>query len=332
MAESMTTGSGPAVSAVLATFRAGEYLRQAIASALAQSFGDLEVIVSDDAADPGVLELVETFGDPRIRYRANPTRLGPAGNHWAALSEARGRYVAILNHDDLWRPEYLATAVPILDHTPDAMLVFCDHDVIDLSGRSLPTEADRTAQQWGRDRLISGLHRPFPDLVAQQTIPVAMGCLFRREGIAPADLPDVGPAYDLWLAFSLCRTGGGAYYLTDRLTAWRVHPGQLTATRDKGWTRGALACWQAMSDDPMFRPVHGTVRRRLSQSATALGVAQLATGDHRAARSAACLALGSRPSNWRTWAVIGLSFLPRGVARRMIGSRRYPVAGPEAVS
>ncbi|MBV8230598.1 MAG: glycosyltransferase [Planctomycetaceae bacterium] len=323
--------TGPAVTSVIAAYRAGDFLRQAIASALAQTLTDLEVLVSDDADDPEVRRLTESFLDPRIRYRSNPTRLGPAGNHWAALLAARGRYVAILNHDDLWRPEYLASAVPVLDHTPDAVLVFCDHDVIDPSGRPLPAEADRTAKQWGRDRLTPGLYRPFPDLVARQAIPVAMGCLFRREGIDPTGLPDVGPAYDLWLAFALCRTGGGAYYLTDRLTAWRVHPGQLTATRNEGWTRGALACWQAMADDPAFRPVRRTVQGRLSQTASALGATQLAAGDHDAARSVARLALRSRPANWRAWAVLGLSLLPRGVAKRVTSRRGHHVAGSEAV-
>ena len=313
----------PTVTAVIATYRAGEYLRHAIGSALAQTRVDREVLVSDDANDPAVRQLVESFDEPRIRYRSNPSRLGPAGNHWAALMAARGRYVAILNHDDLWRPDYLATVVPVLESTPDAVLVFCDHDVIDVSGRSLPAEADRMTKQWGRDKLTQGLYRPFPNLVARQTIPIAMGCLFRRDAIDPTALPDVGPAYDLWLAFALCRTGLGAYYIRDRTTAWRVHPGQITTTRDDAWTRGSLACWQAMAEDPVFWPVRGTVRRRLADAACALGVAQLATGNHSAANSAARLAIRSRPANWRAWAVLGLSLLPRSISKRVTRERGY---------
>ena len=150
-----------------------------------------------------------------------------------------------------------------------------------------------------------------------------MGCLFRRDGIDLTALPEVGPAYDLWLAFALCRTGGGAYYMTDRMTAWRVHPGQITATRDDAWRRGTLACWQAMAEDPIFWPVRRTVRRRLADAACALGVAQLATGNHSAANSAARLAIRSRPANWRAWAVLGLCLLPRAVSKRVTGKRGY---------
>ena len=203
------------------------------------------------------------------------------------------------------------------------MLVFCDHDVIDPAGRSISTEADLTTKQWGRDKLPQGLYRPFPELVARQSIPIAIDCLFRRDAIDLTTLPEAGPAYDLWLALALCRTGGGAYYMTDRMTAWLVHPGQITATRDDAWERGTLICWQAMAEDPVFWPVRRTVRRRLAHAACALGVAQLATGNHSAANSAARLAIRSRPANWRAWAVLGLSLLPRAVSKRVTGKRGY---------
>ncbi len=313
----------PTVTAVIATYRRGEYLRHAIGSALAQTRFDLEVLVSDDDDDPGVRRLAESFDDSRIRYRSNPSRLGPAGNHWAAMLAARGRYIAILNDDDLWRPDWLATAVPVLDSTPNAVLVFCDHDVIDPAGRSLSAEADHSTERWGRDKLIQGLYQPFPDLVARQSIPFGMGCLFRCDAIDLAALPEVGHAFDLWLAFALCRTGLGAYYITDRMTAYRVHPGQITATRDVAWARGTLACWQAMAEDPIFWPVRRTVRRRLADAACALGVSQLATGNCSAANSAARLAIRSRPANWRAWAVLGLSLLPRAVSKRVTAKRGY---------
>jgi glycosyltransferase involved in cell wall biosynthesis len=317
----------PKVTAVIAAYRAGEYLRHSIRSALAQTRPDLEVLVSDDADEPEVRHLAESFGDSRVRYRSNARRLGPAGNHWAALLAARGWYIAILNHDDLWRPDYLATVVPVLESTPDAVLVFCDHDVIDPAGRSLSAEADRTTEQWGRDKLTQGLYRPFSDLVARQSIPVATGCLFRRDAVEPNTLPEVGPAYDLWLAYALCRTGGGAYYIADRLTAWRVHPEQITATRDDAWARGSLACWQAMAQDPIFGPARRAVRRRLADAACALGVAQLATGNLSAASSAARLAIRSRPTNRRAWVIAGLSLLPRSFSKRVTGKRHYQSVG-----
>lgn len=315
--------SPPTVTAVIATYKRSDDLRTAIGSAVAQTYADLEILVSDNANDPEIRWLAESFGDSRVRYRSNARNLGPAGNHWAAMREARGKYIAILNDDDLWQPGWLATAVPVMDDRDDAVLVFCDHDIIDPAGRSLAGATDALTRRWGRDGLSGGPHRPFTELVARQTLPIAMGCLFRRDAIDLASLPDVGPAYDLWLGFALCRTGGSAYYIRDRLTAWRVHPGQITGTRDEAAMRGSLACWQAMAEDPTFRPVRHTVRRRLAEAACSLGVAQVARGDCRSAAASARLAIRSRPVNWRAWAVLGLSILPRGISRGVTESRGY---------
>ena len=129
----------PTVTAVIATYRRPEYVREAICSALAQAGVDVEVLVSDDAADPDIRRLVESLDDNRIRYQSNPTCLGHAGNHRVAMLAARGRYIAVLNDDDIWRPDWLSTAVAVLENTPDAVLVFCDHDLMDPAGDLLPS-------------------------------------------------------------------------------------------------------------------------------------------------------------------------------------------------
>jgi hypothetical protein len=311
--------TGPAVTAVVAAYRAGDYLRQAIASALAQTLTDLEVLVSDDAGDPEVRRLTESFRDPRIRYRSNPGRLGPARNHWAGFAAARGRYLAVLNHDDLWKPEFLATLTAVLDRDRDTVLAFCDHDVIDPDGRVLVADTERVTRLWGRDRLAPGRHCPFASLVVAQAVPLAMGGVFRREALNPDGLPDVGPAYDLWVAYELCRGGAAAWYVPGRLTAWRVHPAQLTGRGGFDWAAGAVACWQAMDRDRLFRPHRATVRAKLSLSACGAARSLLTRGHRRAARPYARLAIGRRRRNWRAWVLYGLSFLPPGVARRVIG-------------
>jgi glycosyltransferase involved in cell wall biosynthesis len=310
----------PVVSVIVAAFQAHDFLRQAIASALAQTFERFEVIVSDDANDPAIERLVAGFADPRLVYRRNVRTLGPAGNHWAAFAVARGSYLAILNHDDLWRPGFLATLVPVLDQCPDVVLGFCDHEVIDPAGRPLAGDTDRTTRRWGRDRLAPGLHRPFPRLVAEQAIPVAMGALFRRDALDLATLPEVGPAYDLWLAYALCRTGGGAYYVPERLTAWRVHPSQLTGHNLESWKAGTLLCWQAMLQDPLFRCCRRLIRRKLAGSAVGLARSQLVRGHRAAARAGALLALRHQPTNWRAAALLGLSALPAPFVRPLVGA------------
>ena len=91
----------PTVTAVIATYRAGEYLRHAISSALAQTRVDLEVLVSDDADDPGVRRLAESFDDPRIRYCSKPKSPGSRGK---PLGRDVGRPRAVYSHSEPRRP------------------------------------------------------------------------------------------------------------------------------------------------------------------------------------------------------------------------------------
>lgn len=310
--------NGPAVTVVIAAYRAGDYLRQAIASALAQTLENFEVLISDDADDAEVRRLVESFGDSRIRYRSNPSRLGPAGNHWAGFADARGRYLAVLNHDDLWRPGFLEATTAVLDRERDAVLAFCDHDVIDSDGQILVDESDRIARLWGRDRLAPGRHCPFAGLIVAQTVPLAIGGLFRREALDLARIPDVGPAYDLWVAYELSRGGGAAWYVPDRLTAWRVHPTQLTGRGGIDWASGSVVCWRAMEGDHLFRTHRAAVRGKLSRAACQASKHLLSRSDQREARRYARLAIGRRFWNWRAWAFYGLSLLSPEVSGRIL--------------
>lgn len=253
----------PLVSIVIATYRSRrDHLSAAIVSALGQTWREIEVIVSDDSPDDGLRGFVAAFRDPRLRYRHNAPALGVARNHWVSFGEAKGEYIAVLNHDDWLAPTFIERLAGVLRQQPEVALAFCDHWLIDTQGRRLDAESARNSDAWGRMQLAAGLHRPFATLVGEQTIPMAMGTLFRRSSL-PADLPpDAGPAYDLWLTYLLCRGGAGAWYCSDRLSAWRTHVGNLTSQGGLSWLHGSATCWHAMAKDRRFAAVRRTARRK----------------------------------------------------------------------
>ncbi len=259
--------SAPLVSIVIATYRSRhDHLRVAIASALAQSMADIEVIVSDDSPDDALSDWVAGFHDERLRYRHNAPALGVARNHWVSFGEARGEFIVILNHDDWLAPAFVERLAGALQAEPQAVLAFCDHWVIDVEGERLASDTERNTAAWGRAQLARGLHRSFAPLVAAQSIPMAMGAIFRRAAL-PAVLPDdAGPAYDLWLTYLLCRTGGAAWYESERLSAWRTHAGNLTSEGGLVWLHGTATCWAAMARDVNFASVHRLARGRAAES------------------------------------------------------------------
>ena len=114
----MTTALPPAVSVVIATYNRSQVLRYAIESVRNSTFTDWELIVVGDACTDDTAECVAAFADPRIRFinlaKRCADQSGP-NNHGIALS--RGRYIALLNHDDMHLPQHLSACVAELEST-----------------------------------------------------------------------------------------------------------------------------------------------------------------------------------------------------------------------
>jgi glycosyltransferase involved in cell wall biosynthesis len=256
----------PLVSIVIAAYRSRpDHLSAAIVSALSQSWREIEIIVSDDSPDDGLRRLVSGFRDERLHYVHNLPALGVARNHWVSFGKARGEYIAVLNHDDWLAPQFVERLVGVLQGAPEATLAFCDHWVIDVAGRRMQAETDSNTLFCGRAALSPGLHQPFVRLVGEQTIPMAMGAVFRRSAL-PGQLPaEAGPAYDLWLTYLLSCTGGGAWYVKERLSAWRTHDTSLSSGGGIAWLKGAATCWSRVAGDARFADIRNDARKKAAQ-------------------------------------------------------------------
>jgi glycosyltransferase involved in cell wall biosynthesis len=97
----------PLVSVIMNIRNGASTLREALDSVMAQTFSDWELIVWDDCSTDGSAKIVSQFSDPRIRYFLSPeeTPLGEARNN--AIRQARGKWLAFLDQDDLWMPRKL---------------------------------------------------------------------------------------------------------------------------------------------------------------------------------------------------------------------------------
>lgn len=255
----------PFVTVVTATYKTRpDHLSAALHSLQRQTVAQFEVIVSDDSPDPTpVRSLVSGLGDDRFRYRHNAPSLGVARNHWTCFREARGEYIAVLNHDDWFEPTFLERLIAPLQSDRELALAFCDHWVVDANGQILADNTNANSRFWGREHLAAGSHRPFYALMADQTIPMVMGSVFRRSALPLKSLPeDAGPAYDLWMAYLLCREGDGAFYVPERLSAWRTHPENLTSQGGLNWSLGAAECWCTVAQDEQLASVRATAARK----------------------------------------------------------------------
>lgn len=112
--------SAPRVSVIIATYNRSIVLRHAIASVLAQSFKDFELLVVGDGCTDDSAAVVAGFADPRIRWfnlAANSGHQSAPNNE--GLRQARGDLIAYLGHDDLWLPHHLEILTMAIDDGAD---------------------------------------------------------------------------------------------------------------------------------------------------------------------------------------------------------------------
>jgi glycosyltransferase involved in cell wall biosynthesis len=223
----------PTVTIVVPTYRRLHYLREALASALAQTYKDFELIVSDDSSSDEIADYVASLKDPRLRYRRNAKNLGIAMNNYAAFSEAKGSYIASLHDDDVWEQGFLAALVPVLEADGEITVAFSDHYVIDENGHLLSERSDKSTHFFKRDQLQPGRHQPFiRPVVIDLVIPMVMAAVFRKSILEGAKYsPRVGGSYDYWLAYLAVKDGKAVYYVPQRLTRYRVHSQSGTMSR-----------------------------------------------------------------------------------------------------
>lgn len=256
----------PLVSVILTVCNRLTFFGEAVRSIEAQTFEDYEVIVADDSGTGAARAASLASRNPRVRHKANPASLGVALSVRAALTEARGKYVAILNDDDLWEREFLARLVPVLEADPARVLAFCDHAIMDVEGRVDEEATARNTERFARSALREGnIADPKGFVLRHNGVPLAMGALFRAAAIVPYRIVgDVAGAYDFWISLLLAASGGAFYYVPERLTRYRVHGQMETARRDPEKTRCLAFIARSLMIDPAFRAERDYLRRWLA--------------------------------------------------------------------
>ncbi|MBW4510873.1 MAG: CHAT domain-containing protein [Scytonematopsis contorta HA4267-MV1] len=126
------------VSIIIPNYNRQHFLEAAIASVLAQTWQDFELIIWDDGSSDNSMKIAEKYAqkDKRVRVIA-ATHQGIAEAPKAAIAQSRGTYVGILDNDDLLAPTALAETVAILNYHPEIGLVYTDYLNINESGEIL---------------------------------------------------------------------------------------------------------------------------------------------------------------------------------------------------
>jgi glycosyltransferase involved in cell wall biosynthesis len=261
----------PTVSVCIRAFDRPAGLREAIASVLAQSFSDLEVVISDDSG--GLEPVVCEFDDPRVRYHRNESAAGPVANIRTAFGLARGSLLALLDDDDRLLPGFLKEVVHRFDSDPELGVVFTDC-YLEAGRRRAPR----------RPRLTPGRHDTLLREILEYCPMVPSATVMRRavweDGERELPLVDTGLG-DHTMRIRAALGGWPFYYVDEPLVAYRVHEGQMTWTDEALWARSIATYGRFRFDDPVSERLRHT---RLAEAHLARAEIHLRRGRFREAR------------------------------------------------
>ena len=320
----------PKISVILTVYRRTNYVSEALNSALAQSFSDLEIIVADDSGTAASRDIVTAYKDTRVRYSPNPTTLGIALSLARAVEQARGKFIAVLNDDDLWERDFLAKLIAPLETDRDCVAAFADHWVMDEAGGIDPALSETWSANTSRLTLPEGfVSDPTEFIVKQHGIPIANAAVFRKDAIDWSLLvPEVSGAYDYWISCLLVASGGAIYYVPKRLARYRLHDEMETHRRSREKGENLIFILTTMRERGWFSDLDSTIKSRLADALLDVARNKLHFGN---SWESCCLFCRSFLLSFRLVALAGAvgSFLPCSF-RRKLWSLIGPAIDPRA--
>lgn len=255
--------SPPRVAIIVPAYGVAHLLGEALASLQAQTLEAWECVVIDDGAPDDVAAAVAPYlADPRIRFVATANH-GVSAARNRAIAETGAPYIALLDGDDMLRPQYLAQTVAVLDSDPDARLVTCNARIFGAVARERTCFATR---QGSGDGTVGTLADVF-----DRSFGVYIGTTFRRSDFAATGGFDTAMAQaedlDLWVRLMLL--GGHARYIDEVLGEYRVRPGSASASAER-MLLGNIRVYEKALPQLAGRPEHALVERLIQDNRRSL--------------------------------------------------------------
>lgn len=217
----------PRVSVIIPTYNRAALVQEAVASVLAQTYRDFELLVVDDGSTDGTLAALAPW-DGEVRVLSRPSRGGVSAARNTGIAGARGEWLAFLDADDLWLPEKLARQMAFMEAKPRLLLSQTEEIWV---RRGVKVNPPRTHAKAGGDIFLRSLER----CLVSPSAALLHRRLLDDHGVFDEELP-AAEDYDLWLRLSwryevgllpeplIIKRGGHADQLSRQwgLDRWRI--------------------------------------------------------------------------------------------------------------
>jgi glycosyltransferase involved in cell wall biosynthesis len=227
----------PAVTVVMPVYNAAATLDAAIASVMAQTFADFELLLLDDGSTDSSLQrlLLRSIGDPRIRLISGPN-MGVSRTRNLGADVAAGTLLAFIDADDLWHPKKLQAHVDLHQQQPHLAASYARIAFIAADAAGLAGARTTSGRPGGPLQLI--------EVLGENPVCTMSNLVVRRDCYQAAGGcdPELSHAEDQALVAQLIADGGSIAGLDQLLVGYRFSPDGLSMDFDRmraGWQRVA---------------------------------------------------------------------------------------------
>jgi glycosyltransferase involved in cell wall biosynthesis len=307
-----STPADPQVSVIIPAYKVAPFIKATLDSVLAQTFSDYEIIVINDGS-PDTEELekhLKAYAD-RITYIQQANQGAGAARN-AGLRVARGEFIAFLDGDDLWLPEFLQEQLVLINHGTGYDLVYAD--ARNLNGPSLSRttnmDVNPSAGPVTAESLISG-----KCTVITSSVVARRACIIEA-GLFDENFPN-SQDFDLWLR--LAKLGARMNYQKKVLVHRRVYAGSLASNPLKSFAGEISVLEKTRRRSDLTRDEHTAILRTLNLRRATVevfkGKQQLSEGEFDSALAAFRIANDHHHSLKLQLVIFGLQIAPRLLQR-----------------
>ena len=211
----------PLVSIITPLYNCEKYIEETIQTVINQTYKNWEMIIVDDCSKDNGTKIVEKYQklDSRIKFYKNKINLGGAGTRNKCIEKAKGKYIAFLDSDDLWKKEKL-----------EKQIIFMEENNYLFSY----TKYERISEEGKKLNLLSKIPKELNYCYMLKINPI--GCLtavYNQEKLGKIYLPEIKIGQDFALWLEVLKKSNNAYGLMENLAEYRYRKMSLSKNKKK---------------------------------------------------------------------------------------------------
>lgn len=223
--------STPLISILLPAYQSERYVGETIESALAQTFTDWELVISENASTDKTLEIIKQYNDPRIRLFCQEKTSSPAENWQFTFDKAIGEFACVLGADDVFEPNHLERKVNLLLKFPEAPFIHGAVQFIDENGTKIKIYEQNVSFEESPKAFLSRILHGNPVITHTTLFRLSEA---KRKNINFDLRFTILMDWHFWMELAL-NTSGNILYDSEITMKYRMHPQNTTSQQRRGF-------------------------------------------------------------------------------------------------